>query len=306
MILEIVFGLSHATIILASGMDSFMPNVNDCNNAKSPVFKGTELIITIFTCPIFFKKLSLGKLNIIIIIEKVELILTGNQKSGTTAIAALLGKVTKKKVMLDNEAFWYPMSSFIINNHLDFKKVAESALKEKYEILKEPNFCFFFDKVLDFFGDDCKYVFIVRDPRQNVRSLLERFQIPGNLSMDQMASRFPQISSSHIFTKDFNFGHPHYVGKLSERWLKAVMMFEKNRDHFHLVRYEDFLIDKAKFIKKLALDLNLISDGDITSDVDKQYQPKGKFQNKLELFYGENYDIIQQVCGNKMAYFGYN
>ena len=74
-----------------------------------------------------------------------------------------------------------------------------------------------------------------------------------------------------------------------------------------LAKYEDFLVDKCRFIATLAKQLEIPEKCDISDKVNIQYLPRGNHSVSWKDFYGmENLMLIEQICGIRMKEFGYN
>ena len=129
-----------------------------------------------------FSSVSIRKiLSLFSKINSDPLLILGNQKSGTTVIASLLSKATKKTLTSD-------IKSLIKNPSLklDFKLLClnDFIKQHKYDfskdIIKEPFLSFYAEELIESFPN-AKIVWIVRNPYQNIRSILNRLKIPGNL-----------------------------------------------------------------------------------------------------------------------------
>ncbi len=244
-------------------------------------------------------------------INPAPIIILGNKKSGTTAIAKLLGKATGKTVTSDvvfrirEKNFKERLYSRTVSFH-DF--IRKNRFYFSSDIIKDPNFTFFYDEILECFPEK-KFIFIVRDPRDNIRSILNRLSIPGNLEvLDNCYIR-------SISQKDWKWtiegrmpsvlGNT-YIEKLANRWNLAVDTYIKNKDNIVLIRYEDFCKDKVGAIAQLARKVELEPIYDISSQVDVQYQPRGNRNICwLDFFGADNLHRIENICKDKMKLFGY-
>lgn len=243
-------------------------------------------------------------------VNPTPIIILGNQKSGTSAIAVLIGKMTGLSFHIDmmkaNEQNIYEavkkgevsFSEFIKLNKLEFSKT----------IVKEPNLSFFYDELFEAFPD-AKFVFVVRDPRCNIRSILDRFKISGNLEQmthddyQKLVRSWPSVFDGSWM----GFQGENYIEMLAERWNYMVDSYWKNQDNILLVKYEDFLQNKSGEIGRIVRALGLIPKYDISKKVDIQYQPAGQNKNiNLEKFFGlKNLDRIEKICGERMKLFDY-
>lgn len=244
-------------------------------------------------------------------INRSPILILANHKTGTTAIAVLLSRISGvslangiRKQMV-NPVYEklrdrrYSFDRFIEENRSDFSKT----------IIKENLLTFFYNELYNYF-DNPTFIYIARDPRDNIRSILNRLNIPGNLD-----SRLPEyflntISPTQklvIQNEWLGIYSKHYIETLAERWNSSADVFLQNKDNIHLLRYEDFLIDKIAAIKKLAIEANLPIIHDISSLVDIQYQPQGNRNISWPDFFGpENLSIIECICSARMKLLDYN
>lgn len=243
-------------------------------------------------------------------VHEDPIFLFGNQKTGSTAIAALLARATGSSITLDmfcrtptpieKDLLMAPslFGEFIRNN----KKLFSTKL------IKEPDLIFFLDELAIHFPNSRK-VFLLRDPRDNIRSILNRLNLSGtlkNLTEQQILS----LPSSYwkIILEGALFGSQgeNCIETLALRWKKAVERYEARANEILLLQYEEFLKDKASRIYRLADQLGLKVTRDITASVDRQYQPRGdRSVPPLEFFGRSNLAIIETICGEKMKQYGY-
>lgn len=129
-------------------------------------------------------------LNRIVKINRNPVLILGNQKSGTTAVAALLAKCAGVSVTLDISAVREPVISRLLRGQTPLRLVIHrNRLDFSRCIIKEPFLTFSFDQVLECFQPKSN-VFVMWDPRDNVRSVLIGLQLPGDLedlSPDQIS-----------------------------------------------------------------------------------------------------------------------
>lgn len=244
-------------------------------------------------------------------INQEAIFILGNQKSGTSAIAALLAAATGLSASIDLKKEIYSPSypevldgkisigDFIRSNKFDFSK----------QIIKEPNLTFLFSKLEKEFPKS-QFVFVVRDPRDNIRSILDRLEIPGYLP-HLKSDDYSKISRSwklilgssklKVYDKTGN-----YIEKLAKRWNYMANLFLDNSQKMILVKYEDFLLNKVNTISELALKLGLKNIYDIRDKVDIQYQKGGQRNISFENFFlKENLSKIENICSKTMEKLGY-
>jgi hypothetical protein len=227
----------------------------------------------------------------------------GNQKSGTTAIAALLSRATGLSMKRDFHGAREPHLSRLLHGELTIDRfVAANKYTLSHAIIKEPNLTFVADRLMGHFGCS-KAVFIVRDPRTNIKSLLSRLSIPGNLDslpLDDMW--LPNATWRSILEgRDLDLRHTHYIDIQAHRWNAAATVYYGHADRYVLLRYEDFLRNKTESINSLASSLNLEIIEDVAPYVDAQYQRASDKRISVPAFFGEqNLSRINTICAEYM------
>lgn len=240
----------------------------------------------------------------------------GNQKSGTTAIGALLAVATGLR--FSNDPLWHAQRHdarpFLFTDLLERRVALEDFVRQHRAyfaagIIKDPDFAFSYSDLRRCFPD-APQVFIVRDPRQNLRSILNRLQLPGYL--DELSDEHQQRLAGKkgwqaiLAGRGLAITEGNYISRLAQRWSAGVRCYLEQGARVELVRYEDFLADKAGCIARLAEKVGLPVVADIRKDQDRQYQPRGDRSVALEAFFGErNLAIIDSVCAAEMALLGY-
>ncbi|MFC3285500.1 sulfotransferase family protein [Litchfieldella rifensis] len=237
----------------------------------------------------------------------------GTQKSGTTAIAALLAKATEMPVTLDlldsvKDSSWplrisygcQSFASFAVKYKKDFSK----------PIVKEPWLTYFYDDLVRLFPDS-RYIMVMRHPLDTIRSVLNRLRIPGNLeSIDY--DDYSILRDKKIWRLALNSSwngrlSRNYIEALAHRWDVSAKLYLNNKESFRLVRYEDFLRDKKHVIDILAQNMGFSVKYNIFQDVDIQYQRKGNNEIRFIEFFGtKNYETIIKICGDSAGKFGYD
>ncbi|WP_273208559.1 sulfotransferase family protein [Marinobacter subterrani] len=240
-----------------------------------------------------------------------KVIVAGMPKSGTTAIASLLAKAANMKVcsdpfhQLDSKGVGFRDALFSGGLSLEslwrqHRRVFAGA------VVKDPNFPLFMGELKQFLPN-AQFVFIVREPRDNIRSILNRLSIPGNPTdgnslLNNVTGTWGRVLSG---TAPDMPGRD-YLEKMAWRWRISAERYLENQEGVHLIRYEDFRVDKQAQIEKLAGELGLDCLKDISPFVDIQFQPKGKKPSSLQDFFGkENLKRIDEIVGPVLKRFGY-
>lgn len=237
-----------------------------------------------------------------------KIIILGNQKAGTCAIACLISIASNIKATIDIPGLAKDESiqklfrkeinfnTFINNNADDFSN----------KIIKSPSLTFIFDLVYKEYPK-AKYIFIVRDPRENIRSILNRLKIDGKQESisESIYNNIPDGWLPHVFPNWLNFEGDNYIELMSQKWSYAANIYLNNKDKFILAKYEDFCQDKKNYIHGILKKLKLKIKNDIGDKVDVQYNIKGKKIRPIDFFGEKNLSLINNTCKREMAKLGY-
>jgi len=234
----------------------------------------------------------------------------GHQKSGTSAIAALLAELTGRSVAVDlfNEnrkpmlprvaAGQASFDRFLRRNRLDFSR----------DIVKDPTLTFFHPQLAQRFPG-ASFAMVVRDPRANVKSVLDRLGLPGDRD-DLSAAQLEALPLGWRLVFDPSWlGLPPatYIELLAARVARCADTYLDSPGSFRLVRYEDFLAGKLGTLEGLAGDLGLECRHDIGDRLDVQFQPAGNRSVSVRQCFGEeNLARIDRICGEQMRRLGYS
>ncbi len=244
-------------------------------------------------------------------LEKKPIFILGNQKSGTSAIANILAKAVNQSSSIDLFLSGYKYDylldwkknnisteKFIKLNRIDFSK----------KIIKEPHLSVFYEELVRHYPES-KFVFIVRNPLDNIRSILDRLKINGSQKFIENNSSKIFHSWELVFRTDWLGGkESNLIEVLSERWKIIAKIFLENKQNIILVKYEDFTKNKVRVINELAEKLNLTVSRDVKKILNYQFQPRGKNRNTdPEKFFGKkNYNKIIKICSSELRQLGYH
>ncbi len=243
------------------------------------------------------------------VINDQATIILGNQKSGTTAIAKLLGIATAKEVTSDYLAFRGNNDLFpkLINEEISFKDfLSQSKWESSREIIKDPDFTFLYPQVKEVFIKTPK-VFIVRHPEENIRSILNRHNVSGK---GNIRPTFSHVTNP-AWRRVLEGSSPKIEGKtvvevLAKRWRMAARVLFDHTSEMIIAKYEEFVSDKKQFIEKLAASLQLNVVENIDPWLEVQFQPRGKRMRENEEFFDEeNKLLIKEICQEYMSQLGY-
>lgn len=239
----------------------------------------------------------------------------GTQKSGTSAIAALLGIATGLPATIDlRRDFDRPLAPAVAAGRCSFARfLRRHAEGFANPIVKDPNLTFLLPRLRERWPE-ARIVFVRRDPVQTVRSVLDRLAIPGDLeSLD--ARRLATVPPGWRCVLDSRWCERlapggeiarkplHYVEELARRCLLADRVASEavstRPDRTIEVRYESFRQDKAGSIESLAKRLGLeVRDREaLAAAVDRPFQPAGRAAGlEPERFFGANLARLRAVA----------
>ena len=241
-------------------------------------------------------------------LPKRPVIVLGNQKAGTTAIAALLARRAGLPATLD---FRYLSPAWLRDVHdgtVDARSfVGRYRLDFSRPIVKEPHLSLL-RPALAATVPGARFVMIVRDPRDNIRSILDRLRLPGHL--ERLGPGW-ECNANDLWRLVVDgtwagIGGQTYVESLAARWSRIADAYLDHPESFVLVRYEDFLADKEGTVTDLAVRLGLPLRNSIADAVDTQFQPRGNRTVGWSEFFGpDNLARIEGICGERLVAFGY-
>ncbi|MFC1824276.1 sulfotransferase domain-containing protein [Thermodesulfobacteriota bacterium] len=242
-------------------------------------------------------------------VNKDPVLILGNHKAGTTVIAVLLAEISGLSVATGiKKQMLKPLYDRVRNGEIDFSEFVDTNKKDfSKDILKENQLTFLYEELLKYFSKP-KFIFVIRDPRDNIRSILNRMNIPGNLD-DIKPQHIKNISPAQklvINNRWLGIDSGNYIEILAARWKLASEVYLKNAENMILIRYEDFNENKVEEISHLAKKLSYPLINDISSLVDIQYQPRGDREVIWEEFFGyKNLKKIETICDESMKRFTY-
>lgn len=243
--------------------------------------------------------------------ESAPVFVMGNQKSGTSAVAALLARACGLSYDIDIGGFRVSEYAAIYADRDELPSLIRqrAAIEFSKGLVKEPNLTFLLPEMLRLYPRS-RLAFVMRDPRANIRSTLNRLKIPGNLAQIRPGD-YPELSPMWraILFNEW-IGEPdrdlNYVGRSAERWRIAAEHYQSAGEAAELIRYEDFRLAKKTVIEDLATRLGLTVKHDISPYVDVQYQPGGQRTTDFRSFFGPaNLATIERECAAGMRIFNY-
>ncbi|MFW5947284.1 MAG: sulfotransferase family protein [Gemmatimonadota bacterium] len=238
------------------------------------------------------------------------IIVLGNPKTGTTAIAALLAEYGDLSVTLD---LWprlrrpedlaavhsgrMPFRQFVRRFRADFAR----------DVVKDNHLTFLYPHLAQRFPG-ARFVMVMRDPRDTIRSILNRLELPGDLDDlgPEHYRRMRPLWEAIIKSPWLDVGAGSYVERLAGRWALAARVYLEHTEEMTLVRFEDFLADRAGAIARLAERLGVEKAGRIEDRLDTPYQPRGDRGVRWRTFFGPtNLAAIESRCAVEARALGY-
>lgn len=250
-------------------------------------------------------------MNIFSSVNKSPIWVLGNQKCGTTAIATLIAEYGALSRSIDFGHSDYDAAAKLIEVNKNNLSVNEFIDHYRWyfskDLIKEPHLTFLFDEFSKYIPN-AKCVFVTRDPRDNIRSILNRVRLTGNKQEINIHKRSKILPIwKHILTNEgLDIEKGSYIENLAHRWCLASDSFLKNREDMIMVRYEDFMTNKEQSITDLCKKHSINCEQEIASKVDIQYQPKGNSKVCWTDFFGQqNLELIERICQSRMQQLGY-
>ncbi len=242
-----------------------------------------------------------------------KLIILGNQKTGSTAIAALIGMRSDNAVALDlkdaiTDVSWQLVQKYKVGYFSDFVFKYKNDFSKR--IIKEPSLTFYKEE-LDLLFPNSEYIYISRHPVDNIRSILNRLKIPGHLEGIDFDD-WDELNMYPIWRLALDstwLGQPkgNYIESLAYRWCVASQCYLKSPNDMYLIKYEDFTQNKVETIDIACDRFSLPKLRDISESQNRQYQTKGSSEIDPEEFFGpKNLEKIRKICGDTAEKFGYH
>lgn len=237
----------------------------------------------------------------------------GNAKSGTTIISHLISRAAGLSLTSD---IIRAIPDACLAVQLEHQLLSIESIAKKYrfefskDIIKEPVFTPYASRFMKHFKHS-RAAFVFRDPRDNLRSILQRLKIPGHLDWINPAE-WPEVKKTKAWKMSllggwwFEPGSNQYIEALAQTWNRNFLEYRRQAEQYVLIRYEDFVARKSGEIERAIDDLGLRIKYDISPEVDKQMQPKGDHTIAIAEFFGEsNLARIESICAEGISALNY-
>jgi hypothetical protein len=158
-------------------------------------------------------------------------------------------------------------------------------------------------------------VFIVRHPAHNIRSILDRLGLPGTpRPLGTVAPELPAagwrevVTNAALRSDDPEDAPEDHITALARRWATLARRYLRHAERLHLARYEDFMAEKAGFVRRLADTLDIPFQRDIESLLDVPFQPRGAHRGAAldQFFSTDALHIIDECCASEMHMLRYD
>lgn len=231
----------------------------------------------------------------------------GNQKTGSTAIARLLaayGRLgiaadvppahTREQALVEGAL---PMSDFLQQARYYFR----------HAVVKENMLTLPAGALLEALPQ-ARFVYVVRRAGENIRSILDRLGLPGRPLPFHALPAVPEGWRSVVDGRWLFPDARNHIAALAARWTRTARLYQQHRARLTLVRYEDFTADKERTIARLAEHLGIPQRQDIRSLLDVPFQPRGAHRRvaPADFFSPEALRIIRHRCTDAMQALGYD
>lgn len=239
-----------------------------------------------------------------------QVIVLGNQKSGTTAIANLLAEAAQLSVTLDihAEIRFGLLDDLARSTSPDMQRLLRSYRQELMRhVVKEPELTWH-ASALQRALPEAAFVGIVRHPLENIRSIYDRIGLSGRAASLQEAERL-SVAWRRIcdvsWHPDVTTSHPALM--LAHRWRLHLEAMHACDRALIMQRYEDFNDAPQAAISALCKALGLPAQPLPDRSLHRSYQPRGATRGIApEDFFGsELVGAIWDVCGEAAAALGY-
>jgi len=243
----------------------------------------------------------------------------GCPKSGTSAVSALLAKAGGLSVTVDIPPLWRtPVWEVHAGQRSAASLIRHHRAYFSRDLIKEPALTTIMDDLLPALGAQ-KVVFVIREPKSTVRSILQRRGLPGNAEQLSPKQWSQVYKGSWHWTYDWPYRYSPqvppwlkdrtYVEGLATLWQWGVDALERTQalgwDPL-VVRYEDFLDDKLETIHSTLASLDIPVKMDVSPFLDRQFQPKGNHSVSLPDFFGlDNLSRIESITKTGRHRFNY-
>lgn len=247
---------------------------------------------------LFTPRLDLAALDPVLVL--------GNQKTGSTAIARLLAAFGRLSITADIHL----LQSSTVQLTNDPASVAAFIQQARYyfrrQVVKENALTLATDALLNVLPR-ARPVYVVRHPVHNIRSILDRLSLPGTPRPLDALDLSEGGWQSIVDNRHLGVDAEDHITSLAQRWNHTTAIYLRHRDRLTLVRYEDFVADKLGTIRRLADRLGIEQRQDIHPLLDVPFQPRGAHRSMAPdaFFSADALALINRECAKGMEMLDY-
>lgn len=247
----------------------------------------------------FTPRLDLSSLSSVLVL--------GNQKTGSTAIARLLAAIGDLSVSPD----LHPLHAADVHLPNNPDAVASFVQRMRYyfrrEVIKENELTPATGALLTVLPK-ARPVYVVRHPVHNIRSILDRVGLPGHPQRLDALTLSDDGWTPIVTSRPLGIDADDHITALARRWNYMTAIYRRHSSRLHRVRYEDFVDDKLNTIRSLASELDIECRRDIRPLLDVAFQPRGAHRSTPpEAFFSANaLALIHQECAAGMDLLDYD
>ena len=239
---------------------------------------------------------------------EAPILIFGNQKTGTSAIASLLGLASDRTFCIDVFFRFRSLEVKLLKRKISFSEFYHCASGYmSNQIVKEPEFILFARDLKEYLPRS-RMVVVARNPRDNIKSILSRLDIDSysaNSPACEVACRLPKNQPLWSLMFDRQLMPYDCTGSvldvLINRWnFCADTTISVRESGALIVWYEDFISDKQSVIEALCTKLDLRCKKMSEQILSRQYQPPGTRSNATDFFSHDQLQQIDQRCEEKL------
>jgi hypothetical protein len=229
-------------------------------------------------------------------IEKDPIFIFGNQKSGTSAVVSLLGEASGERYIVDFVGAWEPYFNRVFKGDINPSQfIRRNRWAFSHKLIKEPNLTLISIDLMDYFSVE-KSIFIVRNPFDNIRSILNRLRLKPHVKVVDIKGLVSPTWYNILSGVDLGLSCEYLSESLAYRWAYINNIYLENNNRFDLVFYEDFKINKRATIDSLLDLYGLNNLNSIEHLLNVNFQPKGDNSLSYDDYYGDLLDNVSNIC----------
>lgn len=230
----------------------------------------------------------------------------GNQKTGSTAVAELLGAWGNLNAVTDIPPLQSPHATLANEPGAVTSFLQHFRFYFRHDLIKENALTPATDALLSVLPR-ARPIYVVRHPAHNIRSILDRVGLPGTPRALDRLDLSDWGWEPIVENRQFEGQPDDHITALAQRWSATTAIYRRHQDRVSLVRYEDFMADKEDCIRRLADRLDIPQKRDIRPLLDVPFQPRGRHRSvpPASFFSGDALEIINRECAEGMAALDY-